>query len=242
MTGESAVLTATVLDGDGEPVEGATVSFSSNITNSTVYSNITNSEGVVEYEYASGAVGDVEFTASIGGLESEACLVEDCFAYYLPEQTINGYSSSDTWVNNLPPTFTKPDTAFSFSFDLKTNGNSFEAGITNGLTGQTPPNSSEFWCCIGKSGNGTATIYGHKDQGSNSTFTGFNNNTYYPCEIRINGTEVKAYFNNSLKSTVTSSRLNITGYQYGLGVCTWRNGAVINVRNVKVKKTRLTTI
>lgn len=78
MSGETATLTATVLDGDGLPCEGVEVSFSSDITNTTPYSNITNNQGMVTYSYDSGSVGDFTVTASANGL-SDSVLIQDCF-------------------------------------------------------------------------------------------------------------------------------------------------------------------
>lgn len=78
MVGETATLTATVLDGDGLPCEGVEVSFSSDITNTTPYSNITNNQGMATYSYDSEGVGDFTVTASVEGL-SDSVLIQDCF-------------------------------------------------------------------------------------------------------------------------------------------------------------------
>ena len=76
---ESATLSATVLDGNDDPMEGVTVTFYNGST--SMGTADTNSSGVATKSYASSGVGDVSFTASVGTISSETYVVHD-YQYY----------------------------------------------------------------------------------------------------------------------------------------------------------------
>ena len=75
--GESATLSATVLDANSRPCSGETVEFFNGST--SMGTATTNDSGVATKSYSSAGVGDVTFTAEVGNLVSEIFVVEDCF-------------------------------------------------------------------------------------------------------------------------------------------------------------------
>ena len=72
---ESATLTATVLDGNGDGVEGETVTFYKGST--SLGTATTNSVGVATKSYSSTGAGDVSFTATVRSLVSVIFVVHD---------------------------------------------------------------------------------------------------------------------------------------------------------------------
>ena len=73
---ESAILSATVLDSDSEPVEDVSVEFFKGST--SLGTADTNSSGVATKSYSSTGAGDLSFTASVGSLVSEIYEIQDC--------------------------------------------------------------------------------------------------------------------------------------------------------------------
>ena len=97
--GESATLSATVLDANSQPCSGETVEFFNGST--SMGTATTNSSGIATKTYSSTGVGDVTFTAEVGNLVSETYSLEDC-TYYNPTQS----SGTKTFNVPLPSTFT----------------------------------------------------------------------------------------------------------------------------------------
>ena len=89
---ESSVLTATVLDDNDDPVEGATVElYKDNVLWDTL---TTGSAGTVSKTYTSAGIGDVGFTVECGSLVTERYSLQDCLRY-------NALTSNDG-VFNIP--------------------------------------------------------------------------------------------------------------------------------------------
>ena len=76
---QSAILSATVLDSNDDPMSGVTVEFFNGST--SMGTADTNSSGVATKSYASAGSGDVSFTAVVGTISSETYEVEDCIFY-----------------------------------------------------------------------------------------------------------------------------------------------------------------
>jgi len=93
---QSATLSATVLDSNDDPVEGATVEFFKGGTSMGTAS--TNSSGVATKSYASTGAGDISFTAGIGSLVSERYDIQD-LDYYAEWSKITSTWSTDTSVS-----------------------------------------------------------------------------------------------------------------------------------------------
>lgn len=107
--GDTTILTATVLDVDGEPVPNVEVSFGSvgsDITNS-LGSSITNSNGVATFTYNGTGAGDKSIQATINTITSNTITIEDCI--YQDDQstdktggyTVHSNSLSNITVSNL---------------------------------------------------------------------------------------------------------------------------------------------
>lgn len=112
MSGESATLSALVLDEDGEPCPNVSVSFSSNITNSSVYTSITNSEGLATMSYDGASVGDVCFTASIDNLESSVLVEDDLFADMTKTNKLDNYIQTIAYPSRLSAQTTFVDNSY----------------------------------------------------------------------------------------------------------------------------------
>ena len=76
---ESAVLSATVLDGSSNPMSGETVTFYKGST--SIGTATTNSSGVATKSYSATGSGDVTFKATSSNIESSTLTVEDCIFY-----------------------------------------------------------------------------------------------------------------------------------------------------------------
>lgn len=82
---ETATLTVTVTDSQGQPVENKEVTI---LKNGVYYtSTTTNSQGIATITYNSQATGDIQFIANINDNISNSVSVEDCF--YFNDGTIN---------------------------------------------------------------------------------------------------------------------------------------------------------
>lgn len=87
---EYAVLTATVIDHNNNPVVGETVSFDV-VENGSVVENIgsatTDSSGVCSVQYLSKGTGDLNIQCSCNNITSSSVSIEDCYKYYDGEIT-----------------------------------------------------------------------------------------------------------------------------------------------------------
>ena len=203
---QSATLSATVLDSNDDPVEGATVEFFNGGTSMGTAS--TNSSGVATKSYASTGAGDISFTAGIGSLVSETFVVRDTIKYIPSELT----SSQTLSVPN-------PPTNFKCSFKVSDVANS---GKSSYLQIGSDTNNC---LCIGNSGGRTLAIlvrvsgsYATMQYQENVLQTGTDNLIEYSYEdgsqtIKCNGT------------TVTLSNTQITARNYV--------GSYINNSNMK---------
>jgi hypothetical protein len=101
-TGETVTLTATLVDINGNAVNGATINFMEG--NTTLYSGITDSTGKLTYTYSSTTSGTknlkATFTGTVNYNQSESSIINIIICLYAPIldgsesiKTISGYSS-----------------------------------------------------------------------------------------------------------------------------------------------------
>lgn len=76
---EQAVLTATVLNSQGQPLEGITVTFYKGET--SMGTSTTDSTGVATLTYTSTGAGDIVFKAEAETVQSSTITIKDCYIY-----------------------------------------------------------------------------------------------------------------------------------------------------------------
>ena len=166
---ETATLTATVLDGDSQPISSVSVEFFNGST--SLGTANTNSSGVATKTYTANGSGDISVTAKCGLVTSTPVSIEDCIYYNTEENsvtrngtTIYGYWNSDRF-SNLP-------SKYLVEFDMKTTS--------------APSSNSEqriFWCPTSQWGNTSS-------QPSNAIFVGYaySSGMKFNYGKRLNGT------------------------------------------------------
>ena len=232
---ESAVLSATVLDQNGDAMSGETVTFYNGST--SIGTATTNSSGIATKTYASAGSGDVTFKATSSNVESSTITVEDCNYYNTTEvsrTTTNGSTiydnnlsqalpskceiSFDTWSNN-----SKPDGEHRFFLLPKSQYSS----------GTTQPSYAIYYDYYKNLGR-----FGKRENGSSIGVTNEESTTmeeYHTIKLVKDGTSVGFYVDNVLKTTQTLSWIdNYTNYTFSM--IRWSTSGTSKIRNVKFKK------
>lgn len=165
---ETCILSATVLDENGDEVRGEQVNFYADET--LLGSSYTNNNGVATYNYVSTGVGDIEFTASVGNIVSEIYVVEDCV-----------YANDGSHVNGLTAQSGVSVTSDGEWVSISTSTSGEKYVITP--TSFSSSDNFEFECKINKTNsNFHAIAFGILDENSFSLF----NNIYMNYDVSTN--------------------------------------------------------
>ena len=227
---ESAVLSATVLDGNDDPMEGETVTFYKGST--SIGTATTNSSGIATKTYSATGAGDVTFKASVGMIVSETFSLEDAIyfntmtsapsGWTIPTNANATYSSNgmklqgSAWTDcYLEVPLTKP---YSVEFDL-----------TQWTGSTTYPNY--FW----DSTKSTRHLQMYRTDGGKTVLDAYPsyNNSYSGSiaegshvKIEINNDNAKLYVNDELKLTKSYNMPSSSIYGVAAGTnrtTTWKN-------------------
>lgn len=211
---EQAVLTATVLNSQGQPLEGITVTFYKGET--SIGTSTTDSTGVATLTYTSTGAGDIVFKAEVETIQSSTITIQDCYIY--DELTIdkNRYtltSGTGTLTYNsegataLGTAFTDtfwyspenylPSTNYTCEIDITdwgSNGCS-DLGIEQMFIGINP-NTSSVEVYVNRGSGYSRDYYG--------TITFVKGNTF---KFEVTGTtskSVKVYYDGTLLTTINN--------------------------------------
>lgn len=226
---EYCVLTATLLDSNGNGLSGEEIIFKAN--GGVLDTVITNDNGVAQCTYQSTGVGDVTITAECMNLVQTYSL-EDVWLHRLDEYS-RTHSSSSAVSNTVIDGFSWNNTVdWEFSCDLKVTGQGQRIDIV------PPSESLNHHIGFGKSTDNNYMRYyiGKSSSGENYTTTKdtITDNTYYPVTVIKQGTTVKWIFNDK-ETTNTYDSSWLSNYSTETFKFTqWRANSIL-IKNIKIK-------
>lgn len=232
---EYCVLTATLLDNNGNGVSGEEIVFKAN--GGVLGTVITNGNGVAEYTYQSTGVGDVTITAECMNL-TKTLSIEDCILANV-NASYTGTSTSDT-VYSLGydeiTDLSNVDFEFSFKFHQTSYGCDVCLGASSEFT--VSPIKSNYRIFIGNSGNGN-TRYGYrttstiKEGGSTSGEVSLN--TTHNMKIVKKGSVLKYYLNDRLLGSFAIPNFWADYHMFGVHTVQWNRGTT-TISDLKIKQ------
>ena len=231
---DNCVLTATLLDSNGNGVSGEEIVFKAN--GGVLGTVITGGNGVAEYTYQSTGGGDVTITAEGMNLV-QTYSIEDCSYYNTNEVSRTTTYGSTIYDNNLA---IELPTNCEISFDLWSNNSNttgehrfFLLPKSQFSTGTTQPQNALYFDQVG----GNNGNLGKRENNSTvSLLKNFNctSSTYHIIKYVKNGTSVKMYVDDELKVTATISWIDNYS-DYSLSMMRWSSQGTSKIRNVKFK-------
>ena len=232
---EHCVLTATLLDSNGNGVSGEEIVFKAN--GGLLGTVITGDNGVVQYTYQSTGVGDVTITAEGMNL-TKTLSIEDCIIANV-NASYTGTSTSDT-VYSLGydeiADLSNVDFEFSFKFHQTNYGCDVCLGASSEFT--VSPPKSNYRIFIGNSGGGN-TRYGYRTQSTDneggSTSGEVSLNTTHNMKIVKEGTLFKYYLNDRLLGSKTISVFWDNYHMFGVHTVQWNRGTT-TISDLKIKQ------
>ena len=231
---DNCVLTATLLDSNGNGVSGEEIVFKSN--GGVLGTVITGDNGVAEYTYQSTGVGDVTITTECMNL-TKTLSIEDCSYYNTNEVSRTTTNGSTIYDNNLSMSLS-PNCEISYEI-WSDNGNNngehryFILPLSQYNSGTTQPQNALYFDQVG----GNNGNLGKRENNSTvSLLKNFNctGSTYHTIKYVKNGTSVKMYVDNELKVTATISWIDNYS-DYSLSMMRWSSKGTSKIRNVKFK-------
>ena len=226
---EYCVLTATLLDSNGNGVSGEEIVFKAN--GGLLNTVITGDNGVAEYTYQSTGVGDVTITAECMNL-TETYTLEDCNYYSETGTTLIQNDSTDTGYPSDIPYHHEGTEKYmvEFDFTMKTSFRFYYANTK--LTSKGDP--LHYGYGFSRDASGRFVISTRTTTTSNSTYTtGLANGEERRIKMIIDGTTVSFYDNGNLIRTQTNEWLTTNPPAY-FSWATWGTGTV-TVKNIKIK-------
>ena len=232
---EYCVLTATLLDNNGNGVSGEEIVFKAN--GGVLGTVITGDNGVAQFTYQSTGVGDVTITVEGMALQ-ETCSIEDCILANV-NASYTGTSTSDT-VYSLGydeiADLSNVDFEFSFKFHQTSYGCDVCLGASSEFT--VSPIKSNYRIFIGNSGNGN-TRYGYRTQSTvnagGSTSGEVSLNTTHNMKIVKEGTLFKYYLNDRLLGSKTITGFWADYHMFGVHTVQWNRGTT-TISDLKIKQ------
>lgn len=235
---ESAILTATVTNNQGQAVADKTVTI---LKNGVYYTSATtNSSGIATITYNSQATGDIQFVANINDNMSNSVLVEDCF--YFNDGTINDIvytSPTSVTIENGAIKITKPTSGeHKFYYPTLrqfTSSDNIEVSIESARENETAdqPFTFSYNPSINSSTQGYFAFYEYSNVWGGNISGGFNvSGTLTKGDIIKlvkTGTTHSIYQNDTLIVTQTKSISNsyIGGYT--------NQNRIQRLKNIKIK-------
>ena len=226
---EYCVLTATLLDSNGNGVSGEEIVFKAN--GGLLNTVITGDNGVAEYTYQSTGVGDVTITAECMNL-TETYTLEDCNYYSETGTTLIQNDSTDTGYPSDIPYHHEGTEKYmvEFDFTMKTSFRFYYANTK--LTSKGDP--LHYGYGFSRDASGKFVISTRTTTTSNSTYTtGLADGEERRIKMIIDGTTVSFYDNGNLIRTQTNEWLTTNPPAY-FSWATWGTGTV-TVKNIKIK-------
>ena len=232
---EYCVLTATLLDSNGNGVSGEEIIFKAN--GGVLGTAITNDNGVAQYTYQSTGVGDVTITAEGMALQ-ETCSIEDCIIANV-NASYTGTSTSDT-VYSLGYDEIADLSNVDFEFSFKFHQTNYGCDVCLGASSEfsVSPIKSNYRIFIGNSGNGN-TRYGYRrlstinTEGSTSGEVSLN--TTHNMKIVKEGTLFKYYLNDRLLGSKTIPDFWFDYHMFGVHTVQWNRGTT-TISDLKIKQ------
>ena len=239
--GESATLTATVLDSNSQGVSGETVEFFAGST--SLGTATTNSSGVATKTYASAGVGDVTLSAECR-LLIQTYSIEDCLKVgFKSTDTFHAIASSNsmtvtdgvaTGYNKLTDYTVPMSSDFEITIDYqcsRSEGGLVFADLTN--TNNSDKNTYQILTQgstdgINFNGYTNTTRSFHKTISSSSGLNQYNTIKF----VKQSGT-VSAYFNGTLIGS--NSVLNNGITDLCIGMYRWNTSNTQSMKNLKIK-------
>ena len=231
---EYCVLTATLLDSNGNGVSGEEIVFKAN--GGVLGTVITNDNGVAQCTYQSTGVGDVTITAEGMALQ-ETCNIEDCILANV-NASYTGTSTSDT-VYSLGYDEIADLSNIDFEFSFKFHQTGYGCDVCLGASSEfsVSPIKSNYRIFIGNSGSGN-TRCGYRTKSTTndggSTSGEVSLNTTHNMKIVKEGTHFKYYLNDKLLGS------KIPGFwtdyhMFGVHTVQWNRGTT-TISDLKIKQ------
>ena len=228
---EYCVLTATLLDSNGNGVSGEEIVFKAN--GGLLNTVITGDNGVATVSYNSQGVGDVTITAECMNL-TKTLSIEDCILANV-NASYTGTSTNDT-VYSLGydeiADLSSIDFEMEWTFRQTTCGCDVCLGASSEFS--VTPIKSNYRVILGNSGAG-AIRYGYRTTSTNASTTGsIGVNTDVSMRIVKNGTSFKYYVNNELLGTKTVG-FWVNYHMFGVHTVQWNRGTT-TISDLKIKQ------
>ncbi len=232
---EYCVLTATLLDSNGNGVSGEEIVFKAN--GGLLNTVITGDNGVAQCTYQSTGVGDVTITAE--GMNLTKTLgIEDCIIANV-NASYTGTSTSDT-VYSLGydeiADLSNVDFEFSFKFHQTSYGCDVCLGASSEFT--VSPIKSNYRVFIGNSGNGN-TRYGYRTTSTSNTVGSTSGevslNTTHNMKIVKEGNYFKYYLNDRLLGSEILPNFWTDYHMFGVHTVQWNRGTT-TISDLKIKQ------
>jgi hypothetical protein len=189
--GDSAVLSATVKDQNGEVMSGQSVVFKKG--SAVLATKTTDSVGVASYTYASQGVGDVTLTAECMNLQ-ETYSIQDC-DYYADTTKISGWSN----VSYSGTSFKKS------SYSIGSDSYSVEMKF-NTINTQIMVGNEQNWVAgVSMTNN---ILYYHSSNGDTQTTNLSSPVASDIWRLEVEGTTIRLYRNDVLYITKTNCKVD----------------------------------
>ena len=231
---EYCVLTATLLDSNGNGLSGEEIIFKAN--GGVLGTVITNDNGVAQCTYQSTGVGDVTITAEGMALQ-ETCNIEDCILANV-NASYTGTSTSDTVYSlGYDEIADLSNVDFEFSFKFHQTGYGCDVCLGASSEFSVSPIKSNYRIFIGNSGSGN-TRCGYRTKSTTndggSTSGEVSLNTTHNMKIVKEGTLFKYYLNDRLLGS------KIPGFwtdyhMFGVHTVQWNRGTT-TISDLKIKQ------
>ena len=232
---EYCVLTATLLDSNGNGVSGEEIVFKAN--GGLLNTAITNDNGVAQYTYQSTGVGDVAITAE--GMNLTKTLgIEDCIIANV-NASYTGTSTSDT-VYSLGYDEIADLSSIDFEFSFKFHQTGYGCDVCLGASSEfsVSPIKSNYRIFIGNTGNGN-TRYGYRTTSTTnvggSTSGEVSLNTTHNMKIVKEGTHFNYYFNDKLLGSEILPNFWTDYHMFGVHTVQWNRGTT-TISDLKIKQ------
>ena len=233
---EYCTVEAEVIGSEGDPYEGATVTFKVYDSDDTLLETLTASgatgpDGCCDATFTSKGYGDIYIKAECN-LLTQTYTVEDCSLHFANEKSQTGNNT-----NEIISGFTFPNTdKWVWEYDMKSSGASTIPCLSD---------TSAFTHRLGLGANGTPKLTIEQSEiGQNAWDTNqgnFTYNTYYSFKIIRNGNNMEYYINGVLKSTIDaetplgSTSVSISTIdEWELHWRNWGSGTT-TIKNLKIK-------
>lgn len=232
---EHCVLTATLLDNNGNGVSGEEIVFKAN--GGVLGTVITNDNGVAQYTYQSTGVGDVTITAEGMALQGtysiEDCILANVNASYTGTVLTDAvYSLGYDEIADL----SNVDFEFSFKFHQTKCGCDVCLGASSEFT--VSPPKSNYRIFIGNSSDGK-TRYGYRTTSTinegGSTSGEVSTNTTYNMKIVKEGTHFNYYLNDRLLGSKIIPSFWADYHMFGVHTVQWNMGTT-TISDLKIKQ------